>query len=312
MIENFISICIPTYNREKVIGKAIRSAFIQNYENFEVVVLDNNSSDNSFDIISEIKHEKLRIFRNDNTVNMYENHNLVVSKSKFDWVLILHSDEELLPNILFEYNRIINEYQNIGFITPLFDRPVPFALKNESWFSFQNSNIKAEALVLNGIGQPSGVCFNREALSRINGFFSDIKNYYYFCDHITYYKIIELNYSFIFCDKNVTVYKPNDEQETNSLKKHSILSDQINFAKMVLDDNSHDIFDFINANFKSFNFQRQLNLIRIFLYVSMRGKAFKLTRKIDFSKLRLTPFLQLLILNLLGTRFYLLLIKRLN
>ena len=46
-----VSIMIPTYNRESLIEEALMSALAQDYENFEVVVVDNKSTDRTFDIL---------------------------------------------------------------------------------------------------------------------------------------------------------------------------------------------------------------------------------------------------------------------
>ena len=58
-----ISICIPCYNSDKYIKDCIESGLNQTYENIEVIVLDNMSTDNSWSIISKYQIARLENFR---------------------------------------------------------------------------------------------------------------------------------------------------------------------------------------------------------------------------------------------------------
>ena len=68
-----ISICIPCYNSDKYIKDCIESGLNQTYENIEVIVLDNMSTDNSWSIISKISNSSLRKFQNEKNIGMVKN-----------------------------------------------------------------------------------------------------------------------------------------------------------------------------------------------------------------------------------------------
>jgi glycosyltransferase involved in cell wall biosynthesis len=59
-----VSICIPTYNRAGLVKKAIDSALSQTYTNIEILVVDNASTDNIEDIISDYSDVRLKFFKN--------------------------------------------------------------------------------------------------------------------------------------------------------------------------------------------------------------------------------------------------------
>ncbi|AIF69951.1 hypothetical protein PAP_07810 [Palaeococcus pacificus DY20341] len=59
----FVSILIPAYNEERNIEKAVSSALAQNYENFEVLVIDDGSEDETFEKAIQIKDPRLRVFK---------------------------------------------------------------------------------------------------------------------------------------------------------------------------------------------------------------------------------------------------------
>ncbi|MEO0131543.1 MAG: glycosyltransferase family 2 protein [candidate division WOR-3 bacterium] len=58
-----VSVLIPVRNEELTIKECLNSILQQSYENFEVLVLDDNSQDKSLEIISSIKSDKLRVFK---------------------------------------------------------------------------------------------------------------------------------------------------------------------------------------------------------------------------------------------------------
>lgn len=61
--EELVSVVIPTHNRAAVIGRAIRSALAQTYANLEIVVVDDNSSDGTADVLERIKDPRVKVVR---------------------------------------------------------------------------------------------------------------------------------------------------------------------------------------------------------------------------------------------------------
>ena len=82
------SILIPTYNNEKTIAKTIESALHQDYNgDFEVVVVNNASTDSTLSIIQSYNDSRIKLFTNETTVHMYENHNICIRKAQGDYVI---------------------------------------------------------------------------------------------------------------------------------------------------------------------------------------------------------------------------------
>ena len=70
-----VSILIPTYNSEKYIEETIESALVQTYKNFEIIIVDNASNDNTFKIMQEYakKHDNIKIFKNEENIGPIKN-----------------------------------------------------------------------------------------------------------------------------------------------------------------------------------------------------------------------------------------------
>jgi len=59
-----VTLDIPVYNREIFIEKAVRSVLNQTYQNFEIIIVDDGSTDNSLSIIKSIKDPRIKLFEN--------------------------------------------------------------------------------------------------------------------------------------------------------------------------------------------------------------------------------------------------------
>lgn len=92
-----ITIAIPTYNNLGTISNAIRSCVDQSdLSDCEILVVDNASTDGTEELLGTYSDTStVRVVRNENTVTMYENHNICLAKARGDYVLFCHSDDRL-------------------------------------------------------------------------------------------------------------------------------------------------------------------------------------------------------------------------
>jgi glycosyltransferase involved in cell wall biosynthesis len=88
-----LSIVIPCYNKEKYISRAIESAISEVEDCVEIIVLDNNSNDNSWDIIKTYSSHNLYIYQNTETLDLFSNWNKAFSLSKGKYVKFLPADD---------------------------------------------------------------------------------------------------------------------------------------------------------------------------------------------------------------------------
>lgn len=93
-----VSICIPTYNRAGMIGKAIESALGQTYRNIEVIVVDNDSSDNTATVVASYVDERLTYIKNDRNLGLFGNFNRCIDLTNGKFLHILHSDDFIDPD----------------------------------------------------------------------------------------------------------------------------------------------------------------------------------------------------------------------
>jgi len=113
-----VSIIIPTYNRAWCINRAIDSCLKQTYQNFEIVVTDDGSSDNTEEIIKNYNNDKIIYFKLKKNQGVIKARNNSIINSRGKWILLLDSDDELYTNCLNIFVKNINKLNNnkIGMI----------------------------------------------------------------------------------------------------------------------------------------------------------------------------------------------------
>ena len=95
MREILLSIIIPTYNRPQLLQRAVNSALAQTIEDFEVIVVDDCSSEP----VNLLEHPRLRILRLTENKGVSAARNIGARAAKGRWISYLDDDDELLPNM---------------------------------------------------------------------------------------------------------------------------------------------------------------------------------------------------------------------
>jgi len=95
-----VSICIPVYNAERFIGPSIASALKQHHVEFEVVVVDNASTDATPRVIAQFSDPRIRVYRNDRNIGAAGNFNRCLELARGRYLKILCADDVLYPDCL--------------------------------------------------------------------------------------------------------------------------------------------------------------------------------------------------------------------
>ncbi|WP_422006237.1 glycosyltransferase family 2 protein [Roseivirga pacifica] len=88
-----VSVIVPCYNREKTILRAIDSVLNQTYQNFELLIIDDCSSDNSVQLISELNDERIRLIKHTTNKGAAEARNTGIANAKGTFISLLDSDD---------------------------------------------------------------------------------------------------------------------------------------------------------------------------------------------------------------------------
>lgn len=118
MDEPLVSIIIPTYNRAHIIGRAINSVRNQTYQKFEIIIVDDHSTDNTEKIIRKIKDPRIHFIRQNKNYGPAVARNVGIKAAKGDFIAFLDSDDEWMPSKLEEEMKILlNARSHIAFVS---------------------------------------------------------------------------------------------------------------------------------------------------------------------------------------------------
>lgn len=113
MKQPLISITLSVYNFENV-SRAIQSILDQTYTNYELIIVDDCSTDNTYENITEFLEDhdngKIKLYRNERNYGTYYSRNFAITKSKGEYITNIDADDEYLPHKLSTDVDTINKY----------------------------------------------------------------------------------------------------------------------------------------------------------------------------------------------------------
>lgn len=105
----YFSIVVPAYNKEKYIRRTINSVLNQSYLKFELVIVDDGSTDRTLDIAKTFNDERIKIISEENGGPSFAR-NTGVKACRYDWVMFLDADDEMMHESLMKFASMINSY----------------------------------------------------------------------------------------------------------------------------------------------------------------------------------------------------------
>ena len=117
MTSYFFTVIIPTYNRATLVKEAIQSVLDQTFDNFELIIVDDHSTDNTKDVVQSYSDKRICYVLNDHIKGAAGARNAGLSRSGGKWVAFLDSDDVWLPKKLeLVYEKIKEVDTDVGLI----------------------------------------------------------------------------------------------------------------------------------------------------------------------------------------------------
>lgn len=110
-----ITVAIPSYNKENYIEDCIKSILHEKTHIEEIIVIDNCSTDKTFEISQKYEPE-IRCLKNESNLGMVGNWNKCIDICKTEWLMIVHADDELLPGAIEKYKKLVQKNPSVGII----------------------------------------------------------------------------------------------------------------------------------------------------------------------------------------------------
>ena len=162
-----VSVLITAYNREKLIVEALESVLECSYTHIEIIVVDDNSKDNTLNVIKAFaaKDSRIRWYKNEYNLGDYPNRNKAASYARGEYITYLDSDDTMLPAGLAQCMEGMLKFPEAGIgMHWAYSTGEPFLLSskeviNEHFF-------KRQVLVVG----PGGTVLKRSFFNTIKGY----------------------------------------------------------------------------------------------------------------------------------------------
>jgi len=182
--ERKLSIIMPNYNNEKYLDESIDSVINQTHQNWELIIVDDCSTDNSVKVIKKyLKDKRIKLFKNRKNKGVAETRNKCISQSKSNIIVQVDPDDYIEPIALEVIN---NEFSSDRDLTLLFsdlNRIIDgkkYPTKQRDIQNFNDWRVKPRAFHISA--------FKKSAVNRFGGYNKNLKT----CEDINfYYKIFE-------------------------------------------------------------------------------------------------------------------------
>ena len=173
-----VSIAIPLYNCELHIQKTIESVLNQTFEDFEVVVVDDHSTDSSAQLVQSINDPRVSYICNPERLGFFGNWNRCLKTMNGTYCKLLPHDDTLEPTCLEKQVRVLDKYPEVELVhcaRKIIDPSgnILTTRKPRESEGIKESSDSLKYIVRSGtnpIGEPASVMFRRTTKERIEGF----------------------------------------------------------------------------------------------------------------------------------------------
>lgn len=109
-----VTVILPTYNRERLLPRSIRSVLCQTFQDFELLVVDDGSMDNTREVVAGIADPRLRYLRLEKNSGVSSARNAGIREARGDFIAFQDSDDEWLPDKLARQLQLLDQQPDVA------------------------------------------------------------------------------------------------------------------------------------------------------------------------------------------------------
>ena len=112
-----VSVCIPLYNGAASLTETLDSILCQTYDNIEIIICDDNSSDDPCSVIDKKNDPRIHYYKNPQNLGQCNNYNRCIELSKGKYIKLMGQDDIIAPTMIEEYVNILENDISVSLIT---------------------------------------------------------------------------------------------------------------------------------------------------------------------------------------------------
>lgn len=150
-----VSVVITSYNYEKYIKDAIDSVLSQTYSDFEIIIVDDCSSDKSVEVIKQFNDKRIKFIQNERNLGLKASMQKAISHCTGEWIAFLESDDMWVSDTLEKRLLCAEKYPQVGII---FNDVYEFG--DEKWLLAVKKNFDRVRKILNKKTFPKNIFYD--------------------------------------------------------------------------------------------------------------------------------------------------------
>ena len=138
-----VTVFMPVYNCEKYLEEAIKSILNQNFKNFELLIINDGSTDKSYDILKRFNDNRIRIYNNERNMGLPYTRNKGLKLARGRYLALMDADDISKPNRLEKQVEFLNNNIDVDIVASNVDWLIDNKLKKSKkyFFNYDNANI---------------------------------------------------------------------------------------------------------------------------------------------------------------------------
>jgi Glycosyl transferase family 2 len=199
-----VSVIVPLYNKAAYVGRCLESILAQQYGDFEVIVVDDGSTDGSADVVRGYKDPRVRVITQKNA-GPGAARNRAAAEARHEWIAPIDSDDAWNPRYLMENIRMLEVHPQAGWLawamrelpqqTSTGARWKRAGVPEGPWRPTPDTRPQVLAAILANM-MPSSIFMRKDAFHRAGGFYA--KNRCVFGEDTSLWIKLLLNYEIVF------------------------------------------------------------------------------------------------------------------
>jgi glycosyltransferase involved in cell wall biosynthesis len=208
-----ISVLLPAYNAESTIAEAISSVLAQTFSQFEVLIVDDGSTDKTSQVIGQFSDPRIRVIRQETNQGLVATLNRGLHECKYDWIARLDSDDRMVSTRLAEQWNWVSAHPKVAILGSsmlmIDERGQPLGMREAQCGS---QVLEWKLLFENPLFHPT-VLMNRKFVQEVGGYREEAKHAE---DYDLWVRIVHAGYKLENLPAALTEYRIHPDQISQS------------------------------------------------------------------------------------------------
>lgn len=230
----FFSVIIPLYNKENYIEATLKSVLAQTFTDFEIIIVNDVSTDNSFSVAQSVKDDRIHVIGHEVNKGLSASRNTGIRNAKSDYVAFLDADDVWKPEFLNATLNLITTYPEASLFASKFEEVYPGNIIVKHPFAVQTGLLDNffEKNLNQSIYYPSSLCVKKTIFEQIGYYDESIT----FAEDIDFNIRAHLHFKMAYCSEPLMSYTmASENQITHASLQNKVITDFDKYEKAYSD-----------------------------------------------------------------------------